>query len=125
GREGARAQNSAQGLLYRTRDAGFDFGRIPDLEVMHPHFTDHSRRLIGLFVPSGERSLSGSMVASRASGPLFLRTHWPCPVLRLQQSAQTHSGRRAETRIQGPPEIQIERKIPATGGEITGKKIKR
>src|SRR5437773_12001843 len=65
------------------------------------------------------------MAASRASSPLFLRSDWRSRVLRVQYSAQTHSGRGADTRIQGPPEIQTERKIPAAGGEITGRKIKR
>ena len=57
--------------------------RISALETTDSHLTDHSRRLIGLFVPSGERSFSRPMVAARASSSVFLRSDWHCPVLRL------------------------------------------
>ena len=45
------------------------------------------------------------------------------PVLRLRHCAQTYSRRPTEARIQGTPEIQIEREVPTTRDEIAGGKI--
>ena len=65
------------------------------------------------------------LVASRGSSPLFLRSDWRSPVFRFQYAAQTHPGRAAETRVQGPPTVQTECKVPATGRKVARKKIKR
>src|SRR5262249_40007224 len=104
----ARAEASAQSFLSHVRDAGADYWRISNLEATHSHFADHRGRPTGFLVSPGKRSLSGSMVASRTSGPLFVRSHRSRPVLRLQYSSETYSRRTAETRVQGPPEIQTE-----------------
>ena len=58
------------------------------------------------------------MAASRASSIVFLRRDWSRLVLRFRHGAETNSGRQAEVGIQGPPEIQIKRKISATGDEL-------